>query len=128
MTSTFWRRWTLPAVLMRRYFRSDAEDTLCEAAVRWKTISECLWDLFHSIPSLEKPGASRSGRSIYWLNKHDPNYSLCRATVNRGKDAHTDGKFNFEPEGLHGDHEARSSQRTRIFTTRPSRMYSMMRF
>ena len=29
----------------------------------------------------------------YWLNKEDPNYSLCRATVNRGQDAHTDGKF-----------------------------------
>ena len=29
----------------------------------------------------------------YWLNKHDPNYSLMRATENRGQDAHTDGKF-----------------------------------
>ena len=35
----------------------------------------------------------------YWLNKHDPNYSLCRATVNRGKDAHTDGKFNLSQKG-----------------------------
>ena len=52
---------------------------------------ECLWDLFHSIPSLEKPGASVLDE-FYWLNKHDPNYSLCRATVNRGQDAHTDGK------------------------------------
>ena len=50
---------------------------------------ECLWDLFHSIPSLEKPGASVLDE-YYWLNKHDPNYSLCRATVNQGKDAHTD--------------------------------------
>ena len=55
---------------------------------------ECLWDLFHSIPSLEIPGASVLDE-FYWLNKHDPNYSLCRATVNRGKDAHTDGKFNL---------------------------------
>ena len=38
---------------------------------------ECLWDLFHSIPSLEKPGASVLDE-YYWLNKHDPNYSLCR--------------------------------------------------
>ena len=44
---------------------------------------ECLWDLFRSIPSLEKPGASVLDE-FYWLNKHDPNYSLCRATVNRG--------------------------------------------
>ena len=29
----------------------------------------------------------------YWLNKDDPNYSLMRATINRGEDAHTDGKF-----------------------------------
>lgn len=55
---------------------------------------ECLWDLFHSIPSLEKPGASVLDE-FYWLNKHDPNYSLCRATKNRGQDAHTDGKFNL---------------------------------
>lgn len=53
---------------------------------------ECLWDLFRSIPSLEKPGASVLDE-FYWLNKHDPNYSLCRATVNCGEDAHTDKKF-----------------------------------
>ncbi len=35
----------------------------------------------------------------YWLNKEDPNYSLCRATVNRGEDAHTDGKFNLSQKG-----------------------------
>ena len=29
----------------------------------------------------------------------DPNYSLCRATVNRGEDAHTDGKFNISDKG-----------------------------
>lgn len=53
---------------------------------------ECLWDLFHSIPSLEIEGASVLDE-YYWLNKEDPNYSLMRATVNRGQDAHTDGKF-----------------------------------
>ena len=55
---------------------------------------ECLWDLFRSIPSIETPGVSVLDE-YYWLNKHDPNYSLCRATVNRGEDAHTDGKFNL---------------------------------
>ena len=59
---------------------------------------ECLWDLFRSIPSLEKPGASVLDE-FYWLNKHDPNYSLCRATVDRGRDAHTDGKFNLSQRG-----------------------------
>ena len=59
---------------------------------------ECLWDLFHSIPSLETPGASVLDE-YYWQNKHDPNYSLCRATVNRGEDAHTDGKFNLSQKG-----------------------------
>ena len=42
----------------------------------------------------------------YWLNKEDPNYSLCRATVNRGEDAHTDGKFDISDKGRYGDHEA----------------------
>lgn len=59
---------------------------------------ECLWDLFHSIPSLEKPGASVLDE-FYWLNKEDPNYSLCRATVKQGEDAHTDGKFNLSQKG-----------------------------
>ena len=59
---------------------------------------ECLWDLFRSIPSIETPGVSVLDE-YYWLNKHDPNYSLGRATVNRGEDAHTDGKFNLSQKG-----------------------------
>lgn len=59
---------------------------------------ECLWDLFRSIPSLEIPGASVLDE-FYWLNKHDSNYSLCRATKNRGEDAHTDGKFRLSQKG-----------------------------
>ena len=59
---------------------------------------ECLWDLFHSIPSLDIPGASVLDE-YYWLNKHDPNYSLCRATEHRGEDAHTDGKFRLSQKG-----------------------------
>ena len=59
---------------------------------------ECLWDLFRSIPSIETPGISVLDE-YYWLNKEDPNYSLCRATVNRGEDAHTDGKFNLSQKG-----------------------------
>ena len=59
---------------------------------------ECLWDLFHSIPSLEVPGASVLDE-YYWLNKHDPNYSLCRATEHRGEDAHTAGKFGLSQKG-----------------------------
>ncbi len=53
---------------------------------------ECLWDLFRSIPSLEIDGASVLDE-FYWLNKDDPNYSLQRATINQGEDAHTDGLF-----------------------------------
>ncbi len=53
---------------------------------------EVMWDLFHSIPSIETEGVSVLDE-YYWLNKADPNYSLCRATVNRGQDAHTDGQF-----------------------------------
>ena len=59
---------------------------------------ECLWDLFRSIPSIETPGVSVLDE-YYWLNKEDPNYSLCRATKERGKDAHTDGKFNLSQKG-----------------------------
>lgn len=53
---------------------------------------ECMWDLFRSIPSIETEGVSVLDE-YYWLNKKDPNYSLQRATVNRGEAAQTDGKF-----------------------------------
>ncbi|MFD6178472.1 MULTISPECIES: oleate hydratase [unclassified Isoptericola] len=53
---------------------------------------ECLWDLFRSVPSIEVEGASVLDE-FYWLNKDDPNFSLQRATVDRGQDAHTDGLF-----------------------------------
>ncbi|GAA1395737.1 hypothetical protein GCM10009599_22260 [Luteococcus peritonei] len=53
---------------------------------------ECLWDLFRSIPSLETEGASVLDE-FYWLNKDDPNYSLTRATMDRGQDGRTDGTF-----------------------------------
>ena len=53
---------------------------------------EVMWDLFHSIPSIETEGVSVLDE-YYWLNKEDPNYSLCRATVHRGQDAGTNGKF-----------------------------------
>lgn len=59
---------------------------------------ECMWDLFRSIPSIETPGVSVLDE-YYWLNKRDPNYSLCRATENRGHDAHTDGKFGLSDAG-----------------------------
>lgn len=59
---------------------------------------EVMWDLFRSIPSIETEGATVLDE-YYWLNKKDPNYSLCRATVNRGEDAHTDGKFDISDKG-----------------------------
>ena len=59
---------------------------------------ECMWDLFRSVPSIEDENHTVLDE-YYWLNKDDPNYSLCRATVNRGQDAHTDGKFGLSDKG-----------------------------
>lgn len=56
---------------------------------------EVMWDIFRDVPSLENPEVSVLDE-YYWLNKHDPNYSLCRATINCGEDAHTDKKFNLD--------------------------------
>ncbi len=56
---------------------------------------ECMWDLFRDVESIETPGVSVLDE-YYWLNKHDPNYSLCRASVNCGEDAHTDRKFTLD--------------------------------
>lgn len=59
---------------------------------------ECMWDLFRSIPSIETDGVSVLDE-YYWLNKSDPNYSLCRATQNRGEDAQTGNKFGLSDKG-----------------------------
>ena len=59
---------------------------------------ECMWDLFRSIPSIEDENHTVLDE-YYWLNKEDPNKSLCRATEKRGQDAHTDGKFGLSDKG-----------------------------
>lgn len=56
---------------------------------------EVMWDVFRDVPSIETPDVSVLDE-YYWLNKHDPNYSLCRATQERGKDAHTDKQFKLD--------------------------------
>ena len=58
---------------------------------------EVMWDTFRDVPSIETPGISVLDE-YYWLNKHDPNYSLCRASVNRGEDAHTDKQFKLDKD------------------------------
>jgi len=75
---------------------------------------ECLWDLFRSIPSIETEGVSVLDE-FYWLNKKDPNYSLMRATINRGEDAHTDGKFGLS--------EKASKELVKLFMTRDEDLY-----
>ena len=75
---------------------------------------ECLWDLFRSIPSLENPEDSVLDE-FYRLNKQDPNSSLCRATVNRGQDAHTDGKFTLSDKA--------SKELVKLFLTRNEDLY-----
>ena len=75
---------------------------------------ECLWDLFRSIPSLETEGASVLDE-YYWLNKKDPNYSLMRATVKRGEDAHTDGKFGLSDKA--------SMEIIKLFMTKDEDLY-----
>lgn len=59
---------------------------------------EVMWDLLRSIPSIQTEGVSVLDE-YYWLNKRDPNYSLCRATEHQGQDAHTDGKFGLSDQG-----------------------------
>lgn len=58
---------------------------------------EIMWDVFRDVPSIETPNVSVLDE-YYWLNKHAPNYSLCRATVNKGEDAHTDKLFKLDKD------------------------------
>ena len=43
---------------------------------------ECMWDLFRDVPSIETPGVSVLDE-YYWLNKHDPNYSVQPRSADR---------------------------------------------
>lgn len=76
---------------------------------------ECMWDLFRSIPSIETEGVSVLDE-YYWLNKKDPNYSLMRATINRGEDAHTDKKFGLSDKG--------AMEIMKLFFTPDERLYN----
>lgn len=60
---------------------------------------ECLWDLYRSVPSLEIEGASVLDE-FNWLNKDDPNMSVCRATLNCGKDAGLNKKFALSDKAI----------------------------
>lgn len=53
---------------------------------------ECLWDLYHSIPSLEVEDASVLDE-FYWLDKDDPNSSNCRLIYKNGQEVPDDGEF-----------------------------------
>lgn len=69
---------------------------VCRGGREMENHFECLWDLFRSIPSIETPDVSVLDE-YYWLNKHDPNFSLERAIMSGGESAHTDGKFDITP-------------------------------
>lgn len=77
---------------------------------------ECMWDLFRSIPSIETEGISVLDE-YYWLNKKDPNYSLCRATVHQGEDANTGNQFGLSDRG--------SMQLMKLFMTPDELLYNV---
>lgn len=77
---------------------------------------ECMWDIMRSIPSIETEGVSVLDE-YYWLNKADPNYSLLRATKNRGEDAHTDGKFGLSDKA--------SMEIMKLFMTPDEQLYDV---
>ena len=66
---------------------------------------EVMWDLFRSIPSIETEGVSVLDE-YYWLNKEDPNYSLCRATKKSRQGRGAQGQVRAVRQGFDGNHEA----------------------
>ncbi|GAA0178983.1 oleate hydratase [Clostridium sediminicola] len=75
---------------------------------------ECMWDLFRDIPSIETEGVSVLDE-YYWLNKKDPNYSLMRATMNRGEDGQTNGEFGLSDKA--------STEIMKLFFTPDEKLY-----
>ncbi len=53
-----------------------------------------MWTSTATCPALEDKNLSVLDY-YYRLNKDDPNYSNCRATRDRGRNAHTDNRFNL---------------------------------
>ena len=64
---------------------------------------ECMWDLFRSIPSIEDENHTVLDE-YYWLNKADPNYSLCRATRQPRRGRPHRRQVRPVRQGRHGDH------------------------
>ncbi len=58
---------------------------------------EVMWDVYRDVPTLANPNVSVLDE-YYWLNKEDPNYSLCRATANRGAKLPTGQDFTLDKE------------------------------
>ena len=58
---------------------------------------EVMWDTFRDVPSIETPGSFGSGR-VLLAQQTRPKLFLCRASVNRGEDAHTDKKFKLDKD------------------------------
>ncbi|MEG1848166.1 MAG: oleate hydratase [Lachnospiraceae bacterium] len=94
--------------------RDAQKGFICRGGREMENHFECLWDLFRSIPSLETEDASVLDE-YYWLNKKDPNYSLMRASVNCGEDAHTDGKFALSDKA--------SEELIKLFLTKDEDLY-----
>lgn len=60
---------------------------------------EVMWDVYRDVPSFEDKNLSVLDY-YYRLNKDDPNYSNCRATRDRGRNAHTDNRFNLSDKAV----------------------------
>lgn len=58
---------------------------------------EVMWDVFKDVPSKDDPNVTVLDE-YYWLNKEDPNYSLCRATFNKGEQYPTGHDFTLDKE------------------------------
>ena len=58
---------------------------------------EVMWDVYRDVPSKNDSNASVLDE-YYWLNKEDPNYSLCRATASCGKKLPTGRDFTLDKE------------------------------
>ena len=65
---------------------------------------EVMWDMFRSIPSIETEGVSVLDE-YYWLNKEDPNFSLCRSTKSPRRRRRHERQIQSVRQSLDGDHE-----------------------
>lgn len=90
---------SLPGGSMDGIYDQTKQSYIIRGGREMETHFETLWDLFRSIPSLDKPGETVLDE-FHRLNREDPSFSKTRVIINRGEELPTDGQLLLTPKAV----------------------------